>query len=106
MLFVRHACLFIIDDLVVAVESKSVLHVAANPKDGNGFVGRGKPPQPVSERARRGGAIEQSNHALGGSDRWSAEEGPKPIKEEDKNNQDSAGGKAQARNAKTVDHHK
>ena len=39
MLLVGHAGLFVVDDFMIAIEREAVFHVAANPKDGNGFVG-------------------------------------------------------------------
>src|SRR5208282_995393 len=105
MLFVGNTCLFIIDDLVVAIESKPVLHIAANTKDGNRFVGRGKAAQPVGEGARRVRTVEQLNHSLGRGDGRDPEEWTKPIEEEDENHQDAAGGNAQAGHSKAMDHH-
>jgi hypothetical protein len=52
VLFIGHAGLFIIDDLVIAIESKSVLDVPAHAKDGNGLVGGSESAQSERKRSR------------------------------------------------------
>ena len=64
VLFVGHAGLFVIDDLVIAIEGQPVLDVAADAKNGNRLVSGGKAGQPFRQRARLVGAIEEVHYSF------------------------------------------
>ena len=49
MLFLGNAALFVIDDLMIAIESKAVFHVAPDAENGNPFAGGSEVEQPVGQ---------------------------------------------------------
>ena len=78
MLLVRHTGVFVIDNLVVAIEGEAVLDVAADLEDCNRFVCWSDKGEAFSEGPRRVRAVKEMNDTLGGGDGRKAEKGPTP----------------------------
>ena len=106
MLFVGHAVLFIIDDFVIAIESKPVLHIAAHAENGHGLV-RGRivlqPLWPAAGPNRTGPANESraSSSAIAGIPK----NGPTPYKNSTSTTSTPEVAKPQPRHPVPFDHH-
>ena len=104
MLLIRHAFHGVVDHLAIAIEGEAIFDVAPDAEDGHRFVAGGISSQPVGQRTRGVGAIQQVNHLFGCADGWNAEDRTDAIKIKDQHDQHGSGDQAQPNRAEAFNH--
>jgi hypothetical protein len=104
VLLVGNAALAIVDDLAVAIEGEAVFDVAADVKDGYGFLGRSVSSQALGQGTGGVGTVEEMDDALSGVDLGNNEERANPIEEEHEHDNNARGDEAKPSDAKSFDY--
>ena len=95
VLLIRHAFHGVVDHFAIAIKGEAKLDVAPDTKDGHRFHAGSGGGQPLGQRSRGVGAIQQLNHALGLRNGWNAEDRTDATEVKDQHNQHCGGDQAQ-----------